>query len=101
MTKRVYEYAKEHDLTSKELLTMAKSKGMEFGSHMSSISEDQEKQLNNIISNKNTKKSEKPETNSKEANKEGSKPSQNTNKKASRSEERRVGKAHRRNEKRQ
>ncbi|MGO4941457.1 translation initiation factor IF-2 [Ruoffia tabacinasalis] len=83
MTKRVYEYAKEHDLTSKELLTMAKSKGMEFGSHMSSISEDQEKQLNNIISNKNTKKSEKPETNSKEANKEGSKPSQNTNKKAS------------------
>ena len=83
MTKRVYEYAKEHDLTSKELLTMAKSKGMEFGSHMSSISEDQEKQLNNIISNKNNKKSEKPETNSKEANKEGSNTSQNTNKKAS------------------
>ncbi|WP_338489065.1 translation initiation factor IF-2 [Ruoffia tabacinasalis] len=83
MTKRVYEYAKEHDLTSKELLTIAKSKGMEFGSHMSSISEDQEKQLNNIISNKNNKKSEKPETNSKEANKEGSNTSQNTNKKAS------------------
>ncbi|MBZ6526460.1 translation initiation factor IF-2 [Aerococcaceae bacterium DSM 111021] len=77
MTKRVYEYAKEHDLTSKALLTMAETNGLEFGSHMSSITDDQEKQLNKIISNKNTKKIENKEKASQQASNKETKTSSN------------------------
>lgn len=38
---RIYEFAKQHKLASKEVLALAKSKGLEFNSHMSTMNEEQ------------------------------------------------------------
>lgn len=50
--KRVYEYAKEKNLSSKEVLKKAKEAGLEFKSHMSSMSDDQIKQLDQALAKK-------------------------------------------------
>ena len=46
---RVYEFAKHMKMSSKDLLALAGKQGMEFGSHMSSISEDDQGRLKAII----------------------------------------------------
>lgn len=46
---RVYEFAKKFDLSSKELLDLAKTNGMNFNSHMSSMDDKQQAQLTNAI----------------------------------------------------
>ncbi|MBK0347373.1 translation initiation factor IF-2 [Aerococcaceae bacterium zg-ZJ1578] len=50
---RVYEFAKEHKLSSKEMLTVAKNNGIEFSSHMSMMNQEQQATLNNILAKKN------------------------------------------------
>ncbi|QFR65988.1 translation initiation factor IF-2 [Furfurilactobacillus rossiae] len=47
--KRIYELAKELNVSSKELLTKASAKGMSFNNHMATISDAQEKTLRGII----------------------------------------------------
>lgn len=47
--KRIYELAKELNVSSKELLTKASDKGMSFNNHMATISDAQEKTLRGII----------------------------------------------------
>ncbi|MDK6232706.1 translation initiation factor IF-2 [Aerococcus sanguinicola] len=74
--KRVYEYAKEKNLSSKEVLKKAKEAGLEFKSHMSSMSDDQIKQLDQALAKKkdqdkpaqNTQKAKKNNTNKAKAN---------------------------------
>ncbi|MRJ48050.1 translation initiation factor IF-2 [Fundicoccus ignavus] len=51
---RVYEFAKKFDLSSKELLEVAKTNGINFNSHMSSMDEQQQKQLTNAITKPKT-----------------------------------------------
>src|SRR5690625_3901612 len=46
--KRVYEYAKEKDLSSREVIMKAKEMGIEFSSHMSSMDDDQVERLNKV-----------------------------------------------------
>ena len=74
---RIYEFAKQKDMTSKEILKIAEDHGMEFNSHMSSIDESQQAKLNQVIQAKNNKsdnkivkKEEKFTTNHTKVNKE-------------------------------
>ncbi|WP_028125827.1 translation initiation factor IF-2 [Eremococcus coleocola] len=46
---RVYEFAKQHKLTSKAVLDLAKKNGIEFASHMSSVSEENQKKLQDLV----------------------------------------------------
>ena len=41
-SKRIYEFAKENNHSSKEILELAKKKGLEFGSHMSSMTDKEQ-----------------------------------------------------------
>ena len=50
MSKRVYEFAKEINRTSKEVLAEAKKLNIDFGSHMSAISPEQEKSIQQAFS---------------------------------------------------
>ena len=43
--KRIYELAKELNVSSKEVIAAAKRKGIEVGNHMSTIGENEERQL--------------------------------------------------------
>lgn len=74
MTKRVYEYAKEHKMTSKALLELAEKNGFEFGSHMSSISSEQQKALSSLINQSKT--NAKPKANEKSNKKDDGKMNQ-------------------------
>lgn len=65
MTKRVYEYAKELKMTSKDLLAIAKKGGIEFGSHMSSIDENQQNKLKNLVKQANNPTETKEEVKAK------------------------------------
>ena len=47
MAKRVYELAKELNVSSKELMDLAKKNNIVFNSHMASITDEQEKVLRN------------------------------------------------------
>ncbi|MBF6626532.1 translation initiation factor IF-2 [Aerococcaceae bacterium zg-BR9] len=49
---RVYEFAKEHKVSSKEMLTVAKNNGIEFNSHMSMMNEEQQAALNKVLASK-------------------------------------------------
>lgn len=49
---RIYEFAKQNKMTSKEVLTIAENNGMSFNSHMSSIEKDQQDQLTQLIQGK-------------------------------------------------
>lgn len=59
--KRVYEYAKEKKMSSKAILEKAESIGIHYKSHMSSISTDEEKKLDQLFSGKNSKNPKKSE----------------------------------------
>lgn len=54
--KRVYEFAKENNLKSKEILETAESIGIEFGSHMSSMEDSEITKIKDALN----KKSKKP-----------------------------------------
>lgn len=60
---RVYEFAKKFNLSSKEVLDIAKANGMNFNSHMSSIDDKQEIQLTNAIKNSKAKAPVEQKTN--------------------------------------
>lgn len=53
---RVYEFAKQNKLSSKEVLGLAKKNGIEFNSHMSMMDENQQKTLLNKLNPTNTAK---------------------------------------------
>ncbi|EHR36370.1 translation initiation factor IF-2 [Facklamia languida] len=57
---RIYELAKQNQLTSKELLKVAADHGMDFNSHMSSVNEDQQKVLIQAIQKPAKKDQAKP-----------------------------------------
>ena len=61
--KRVYEFAKEHKLSSKQVLELAKKHNLDFGSHMSSMTESDQEVLNKAIKQQKGK----PKENTKEA----------------------------------
>ncbi|MGX7107516.1 translation initiation factor IF-2 [Hutsoniella sourekii] len=61
-SKRIYEFAKENKITSKNLLELAKNNGMEFASHMSSINEDQQKQLKQVLNQGSAAKTNKKQS---------------------------------------
>ncbi len=89
MTKRIYEFAKEHDISSKEALNLANEIGMDYGSHMSSIDEKEEQQLVQALNNKQaTSKQEKSNddkqasSNNKNTKKNNKNQSQKSNKQA-------------------
>ncbi|MGX7092289.1 translation initiation factor IF-2 [Hutsoniella sourekii] len=63
-SKRIYEFAKENKITSKNLLELAKNNGMEFASHMSSINDDQQKQLKQVLSQGSAAKTNKKQSSS-------------------------------------
>ena len=61
MSKRVYEFAKEINRTSKEVLAEAKKLNIDFGSHMSAITPEQEKSIQQAFSGaKQAAPAEKP-----------------------------------------
>lgn len=63
MSKRVYEFAKEINRTSKEVLAEAKKLNIDFGSHMSAITPEQEKSIQQAFSGaKQAAPAEKPKT---------------------------------------
>lgn len=55
MSKRVYEFAKEHNIKSKDVLELASKMGFDFASHMSTMDKQQENQLVNQLKQKNNK----------------------------------------------
>ena len=76
--KRVYEFAKEHNLTSKEVLDKAKEVGISYSSHMSSMENDDVPKLKKALSSKpapkkQAPKQEKPASKPKQANQQKSK----------------------------
>ncbi|MGX7349007.1 translation initiation factor IF-2 [Dolosicoccus paucivorans] len=82
---RIYEFAKKHGVTSKEVLTLAKEQGMDFGSHMSSLNKEEASQLEKQLkgskdSNKKEQKAPKRKKNNKPAQ-EAKKDNENTKKK--------------------
>ena len=46
---RVYEFAKAHNMSSKAVLELAKKNGIEFNSHMSSMTEGQTQELERLL----------------------------------------------------
>lgn len=60
---RVYEFAKAHNVSSKDLLNLAKSHNIEFNSHMSTMTEQQQSTLANLLA-----KQSKPNTTKSVAN---------------------------------
>lgn len=67
---RVYEFAKQNKLSSKEVLGLAKQNGIEFNSHMSMMDEKQQKTLLNKLNPANTAK----KTNHSQQDKKAKKP---------------------------
>lgn len=58
--KRVYEYAKENKISSKEVIKKAEEIGINFKSHMSAISDEELKKLNQAIKQSSNKSGAKP-----------------------------------------
>lgn len=82
--KRIYELAKELNVSSKEVIAAAKKKGIEVGNHMSTIGENEERQVRAAFAPKKAPvekkaaafKAEKPaKEHKKESEKVGKKPS--------------------------
>src|SRR5690625_2105281 len=72
---RVYEYAKQNNLTSKEVLEKLKVLNIDISNHMSTISTDIMEKLDHAIKNKDKKKA-KPKTQEKRQKQNKSKPKQ-------------------------
>ncbi|MGX7108388.1 translation initiation factor IF-2 [Facklamia miroungae] len=53
-TIRIYEFAKQNNMTSKEVLVLAENNGFEFNSHMSSVTQEQQEQLKKLLQNQQT-----------------------------------------------
>lgn len=51
---RIYEFAKKHNMSSKDMLEIAEKQGLEFSSHMSSIDEAQQNKLTQALKIKNS-----------------------------------------------
>lgn len=82
--KRIYELAKELNVSSKEVIAAAKKKGIEVGNHMSTIGENEERQVRSAFAPKKAPvekkaaafKAEKPaKEHKRESEKVGKKPS--------------------------
>jgi translation initiation factor IF-2 len=82
--KRIYELAKELNVSSKEVIAAAKKKGIEVGNHMSTIGENEERQVRDAFAPKKAPvekkaaafKAEKPaKEHKRESEKVGKKPS--------------------------
>lgn len=58
--KRVYEFAKEHKLTSKEVLDKAKEVGISYSSHMSSMENSDVSKLKQALSSKPASQKQQP-----------------------------------------
>lgn len=71
--KRVYEFARELDVESKEVLDKAEILGMEIKSHMSSIDEDEMEKIRNTFKENNKKASSEIKKEKKNKNKENNK----------------------------
>ena len=52
-TKKVYEFAKEHNVSSKELMQKAKEVGINFQSHMSIMGDEDINKMNKAMNNNN------------------------------------------------
>ncbi|TFB23171.1 translation initiation factor IF-2 [Filobacillus milosensis] len=79
---RVYEYAKENNLSSKEVINHLKDLDIEVSNHMSTINENAKRQLDNKLNNKQEKSEPKTETKknnnqSQQNNKQNSNPNNN------------------------
>ena len=66
---KIYEIAKELDLTSKEVLEMAQKLNLNVKSHMSSVEEDDAKKIKNSFSKKEEKSTKQPTETPKKENK--------------------------------
>ncbi|MDO4774294.1 MAG: translation initiation factor IF-2 [Aerococcaceae bacterium] len=56
---RVYEFAKQYNMSSKDLLALAKKNGISFNSHMSSMTEEQKEKLTQLVKTPKQEKAEK------------------------------------------
>ena len=56
--KRVYEFAKENEMSSKDVISNAKKLGIDYGSHMSSMEPDEVSKLQKQVSEPKGKKSD-------------------------------------------
>ncbi|WP_025729709.1 translation initiation factor IF-2 [Atopobacter phocae] len=73
--KRVYEYARENKISSKEVLEAAKEVGINYSSHMSSMEESDVGKINQVLNKtSNNKKVETKNANRNEQDKRQSKP---------------------------
>ena len=61
--KRVYELAKELDVPSKDLVEKAQKLGIDVKNHMSTLSEDNVKQIKGVETKPNTSHQKRYETN--------------------------------------
>lgn len=66
--KRVYEFAKELNIKSKDIIEAAESIGIEYGSHMSSVEENEIVKIKQVLASKNTKQPSNIEQNNNNAN---------------------------------
>lgn len=83
--KRVYEYAKENNMASKELLKKAKENGLVFKSHMSSMNEEEMKKMDAVLAGERADhskaKSQSKPKKAKNKDQQQDKPAKNKNKK--------------------
>lgn len=75
---RVYEYAKQHNLSSKEVINHLKELEIEVSNHMSTINENAKRQLDNKL-NPKSKEEQKPSNTKEQSNKPNKKPNSNNN----------------------
>ena len=85
--KRVYEFAKDLNVESKTILEKAESLGIEYGSHMSSMTDDEMSKVKSALQ----PKQEKPKSNEKKVN--PSKKENTNNKKTSTNQNKQPAKA--------
>ncbi|MGP6139747.1 translation initiation factor IF-2 [Jeotgalibaca sp. A127] len=82
-SKRVYEFAKEHKMSSKDVMQKAKEVGINFQSHMSIIGDEEINKMNKAMNNK-SEGSGQPNKNSQpkqgQGNQKPSRPASSTNK---------------------
>ncbi|UUX34626.1 translation initiation factor IF-2 [Fundicoccus culcitae] len=77
---RVYEFAKNHNMSSKAVLNLAKKNDIDFNSHMSSMTEEQQNKLNQLINNRKPVVEANDSTTNTQATKKDSAKSANPNK---------------------
>ncbi|MGP4072206.1 translation initiation factor IF-2 [Piscibacillus sp. B03] len=75
---RVYEYAKQHNLSSKEVINHLKELEIEVSNHMSTINENAKRQLDNKL-NPKSKEEQKPSNTKEQSTKPNKKPNNNSN----------------------